>query len=348
MKFVHIADLHLDSPFTTISDRADLGMQRRLEQREALKKVVDFIKENEIEYLFISGDLYEQEYIRESTIKYVNDLFKKIPKTKIYITPGNHDPYIKNSYYALFNWNNNVKIFTQNVEKIENDEIDIYGFGFNNFEMRENQLENIKIENNNKINILITHGDITDSIYNPMNINLLKNKGFDYVALGHVHKRDDSSNIVYPGSLISLGFDELGEHGMIVGEIINKKLFKKFIPIDNREFIEKEINISDIYSEEELIEKINNEINNDNNLYKINLIGYRNFPININIKLLKNNIIKIKNNTKIKIEIKENNYTLKGIFIKKLNEKKNNREINEDTYEKILELGMQVLEKNNK
>ena len=66
MKFVHIADLHLDSPFTTISDRADLGMQRRLEQREALKKVVEFIKENEIEYLFISGDLYEQEYIRES------------------------------------------------------------------------------------------------------------------------------------------------------------------------------------------------------------------------------------------------------------------------------------------
>ena len=347
MKFVHIADLHLDSPFTTISDRADLGMQRRLEQREALKKVVDFIKENGIEYLFISGDLYEQEYIRESTIKYVNDLFKKIPKTKIYITPGNHDPYIKNSYYALFNWNNNVKIFTQNVEKIENEEVDIYGFGFNNFEMRENQLENIKIENNNKINILIAHGDIIDSIYNPMNINLLKNKGFDYVALGHVHKRDDSTNIVYPGSLISLGFDELGEHGMIVGEIINKKLFKKFVPIDNREFIEKEINISDIYSEEELIEKINN-IEENNNLYKINLIGYRNFPININIKLLKNNIIKIKNNTKIKIEIKENNYTLKGIFIKKLNEKKNNREINEDTYEKILELGMQVLEKNNK
>ena len=347
MKFVHIADLHLDSPFTTISDRADLGMQRRLEQREALKKVVEFIKENEIEYLFISGDLYEQEYIRESTIKYVNDLFKKIPKTKIYITPGNHDPYIKNSYYALFNWNNNVKIFTQNVEKIENEEVDIYGFGFNNFEMRENQLESIKIENNNKINILITHGDIIDSIYNPMNINLLKNKGFDYVALGHVHKRDDSTNIVYPGSLISLGFDELGEHGMIVGEIINKKLFKKFIPIDNREFIEKEINISDIYSEEELIEKINN-IEENNNLYKINLIGYRNFPININIKLLKNNIIKIKNNTKIKIEIKENNYTLKGIFIKKLNEKKNNGEINENIYEKILELGMQVLEKNNK
>ena len=347
MKFVHIADIHLDSPFKTISDRADLGTKRRLEQREALKKVINYIKENNIEYLFICGDLYEQEYIRESTIKYINDLFKEIPKTKIYIVPGNHDPYIKNSYYAIYNWNDNVKIFNQNVEKIENEDVDIYGFGFNNFEMNGNQLENINIENKNKINILITHGDLTESIYNPMNINILKNKGFDYVALGHVHKRDDSTNIVYPGSLISLGFDELGQHGMIVGEINNNNLIKKFIPVDDREFIEKEINVDNIFSEEELIEKINN-IEENNNLYKIILTGNRNFPININIKLLKNNIIKIKNNTKIKIEIKENNYSLKGIFIKKLNEKKENKEINEETYEKILELGMQVLEKNNK
>ena len=347
MKFVHIADIHLDSPFKTISDRADLGTKRRLEQREALKKVINYIKENNIEYLFICGDLYEQEYIRESTIKYINDLFKEIPQTKIYIAPGNHDPYIKNSYYAIYNWNDNVKIFNQNVEKIENEDVDIYGFGFNNFEMNENQLENINIENKNKINILITHGDLTESIYNPMNINILKNKGFDYVALGHVHKRDDSTNIVYPGSLISLGFDELGQHGMIVGEINNNNLIKKFIPVDDREFIEKEINVDNIFSEEELIEKINN-IEENNKLYKIILTGNRNFPININIKLLKNNIIKIKNNTKIKIEIRENNYSLKGIFIKKLNEKKENKEINEETYEKILELGMQVLEKNNK
>ena len=334
MKFVHIADIHLDSPFKTISDRADLGTKRRLEQREALKKVINYIKENNIEYLFICGDLYEQEYIRESTIKYINDLFKEIPQTKIYIAPGNHDPYIKNSYYAIYNWNDNVKIFNQNVEKIENEDVDIYGFGFNNFEMNENQLENINIENKNKINILITHGDLTESIYNPMNINILKNKGFNYVALGHVHKRDDSTNIVYPGSLISLGFDELGQHGMIVGEINNNNLIKKFIPVDDREFIEKEINVDNIFSEEELIEKINN-IEENNNLYKIILTGNRNFPININIKLLKNNIIKIKNNTKIKIEIRENNYSLKGIFIKKLNEKKENKEINEDTYEKI-------------
>ena len=345
MKFVHIADVHLDCPFKTISDRADLGMQRRLEQRQALKKVIEFIKENDIEYLFISGDLYEQEYIRESTITFLNEQFKRIPKTKIYIVPGNHDPYIKDSYYMTYTWNNNVKIFTSNLEKVENEDANIYGFGFDNFYMNKNQIKEINIDDNNKINILITHGDFNDSTYNPMNIKELENKQFDYVALGHVHKRDASTNIVYPGSLVSLGFDEQGSHGMIVGEIINKKLYKQFIKIDEREFIEENLNVTEISSEEELIERINN-INTGLNLYKINLIGYRNFPININNKLIKNEIIKIKNNTKLKLDIKENNYTLKGIFVKKLKEKLFNGEIDQETYENILEIGQQILAKN--
>ena len=57
MKFVHIADMHFDSPFTTLSDKGNLGEKRRIEQRKIFKKVIDYIKENNIEYLFISGDL---------------------------------------------------------------------------------------------------------------------------------------------------------------------------------------------------------------------------------------------------------------------------------------------------
>ena len=345
MKFVHIADIHLDTPFKTISDRADIGIERRLEQRNALKKVIDYIKANNIEYLFISGDLYDQEYIRETSISFLNDLFKEIPNTKIFITPGNHDPYIKNSFYATYSWNNNVKIFTNAVEKVENDNVNIYGFGFNNFEMNNNQIKDIILDEPEKINILITHGDLGESKYNPMNLNEIKSMGFDYVALGHIHKRDDKTNIIYPGSLISLGFDELGEHGMIVGEIIDKKLNKEFIKIDEREFVEFELDVSNIISEEELIEKINN-INEENKLYKIILIGYRNFPINIDIKLINKNIIKIKDNTKLKIDFKENNNTLKGLFIKKINERKNSNLIDEKTYEDILEIAEQALGKN--
>ena len=73
MKFVHIADIHFDAPFKTITDRAELGQIRRIEQKEAFKNVIEFIKENNVDYLFISGDLYEQEYIKKSTIKYINE-----------------------------------------------------------------------------------------------------------------------------------------------------------------------------------------------------------------------------------------------------------------------------------
>ena len=129
-------------------------------------------------------------------------------------------------------------------------------------------------------------------IYNPINLKELTAKGFDYVAIGHIHKRDN----IYPGSLISLGFDELGEHGFICGEIIDKKLYTTFIKADEREFIEQDLDVSNMYSEDELVEKLN-ALDTKNNLYKINLIGERNFNININLKIIQKNIIKIKNNT---------------------------------------------------
>ena len=56
--------------------------------------------------------------------------------------------------------------------------------------------------------------------YNPISESKLANLGMDYVALGHIHKPYFNSvlnqKIVYSGSLVSLGFDETGEHGMIV------------------------------------------------------------------------------------------------------------------------------------
>ena len=76
MKFVHIADTHFDSPFTNLVRDNSFGEIRRLEQRQVFKKIINYIKENNIEYFFIAGDLYEQKYIRESTIQYINNLFK--------------------------------------------------------------------------------------------------------------------------------------------------------------------------------------------------------------------------------------------------------------------------------
>lgn len=133
MKFVHIADMHFDTPFTTLSAKGNFGQIRRREQREIFQRVIQYIKENEIDYLFIAGDFYEHSSIRKTTIEYINELFKTIPETTIFITPGNHDPYIKESMYQTYSWSENVKIFTGEVERVETEEADFYGVRFFRF-----------------------------------------------------------------------------------------------------------------------------------------------------------------------------------------------------------------------
>lgn len=358
MKFVHIADMHFDTPFRMLSDRADLGEIRRLDQRKAFKKMIEYIKENNIPYLFIAGDLYDEEYIRESTIQYINNLFKEIPNAKIYIAPGNHDPYLKNSYYATYPWSENVKIFTGKVEKVENEEFCLYGYGFENFYVQNSKIEEINLENKEKINILLSHinldgSDMAEREYNNLSSKALKEIGFDYIAMGHIHKRnvEHGASLIYPGSTISLGFDELGEHGMIVGNLEKGNLNLEFIKLDEKEFKEVELDISEITTIEELLEKINELSLEENNLYKILLVGKRNLEIN-RYKLIKmiekRNIIKIKDKTTLGYDVTQiatERTTLRGIYVKELLERleKEEEEANKEILERALEIGVELL-----
>ena len=359
MKFVHIADLHLDSSFTNLSEKEILGNKRRLYQRKILKKVIEYIKENDIKYLFISGDLYEHQYIRRATIEYINNLFNEIPKTEIYIAPGNHDPNIKNSYYNKYEWNKNVKIFSDKIEKIETNDAIIYGYGFSDFYCINSGIEEIQTKEEEKTKILVMHAtldgaNIEEKQYNSINSKKLKEKGFDYIALGHIHKTnyDNENKMIYPGSLVALGFDEVGEHGMIVGTADGKNVETKFIPLDEEKFVKKEIYITDIQSKEELIEKINSLNIEENELAEIVLIGKRKFVINKYdiLKYLENDrIIKIKDKTEIAYNLEKikNETSLKGLFVKEILKKYNSENITteeKEIIEKAIEIGFDVLE----
>ena len=359
MKFVHIADMHFDTSFTTLTNKAGLGDTRRLDQRQAFNKIINYIKENKIPYLFIAGDFYEHEYIRQSTIEYINNLFKTISDTQIFISPGNHDPYLKNSFYNKFYWNENVHIFESKLSVFEQENIDIYGYGFDDFYYTNKDLENAQIKNKNKINILLAHGTLNASNtlekeYNPISEKLMLNKGFDYVALGHIHKLDYNSknnqNIVYPGSTVSLGFDELGQHGMIVGNIEKNSLQLEFVPIDNKQFEIKEIDVTEILDLDELATKINNIVFSENIYYKVSLIGKRNFEIDLyklNKLVINNNIIKIKDYTKMNYDLERlsNENTLKGLFVKEILQKMNENPDDLETFENALEIGFEIFEK---
>ncbi len=309
MKFVHIADMHFDSPFTELSNTGNLGDMRRLEQRKVFKKVIDYVKQNQIEYLLIAGDLYEHTYVRKSSIEYINSLFQEIDNTKIFISPGNHDPYIKGSYYQDFQWSKNVQICKNPWEIVESEKIDIYMTAFTDFYENQSIIEKIQIKNPSKTNLLLTHCDLNGNqdengfSYQPILESRLNTLGFDYVAMGHIHKTNFTPNkkIVYSGSTISFGFDETGEHGMIVGELNGKSLLTNFIKLDDRLFTKYELNVDNFFCKEDLVEKMNNLKLDTMNLYEIILTGNRQFEINTReiLNLIEQeNILKIKDNTR--------------------------------------------------
>ena len=171
---------------------------------------------------------------------------------------------------------------------------------------------------------------------------------------GHIHQpKVDQSNIIYPGSLTSCGFDEPGDHGMVVGEINaleNQKFENKgpdrlksgivnyqFVKMDEIGFEKKSIDISNILSNQELVDKLQL---NENIIYKIELYGERNLDT-AKFKEYANtsceNIYEINDNTHIKYNLEEisKEDTLKGIFTKKVLEDIKENEDNEKYYNAI-------------
>ena len=192
---------------------------------------------------------------------------------------------------------------------------------------------------------------IEEKQYNSFRTKDIEEKCFDYVATGHIHKLNYiDTKIVYPGSTVSLGFDELGKHGMIAGELKKDNLKLEFIPVDEREFVIKNIDITEIYSKEELIEKLNDMNIQENELVEVYLIRKRNFEIDVLdiYKLISNEkIIKIKNKTKINYDLEKiaQENTLRGIFVKKMLEKMNliESEDEKNILEKSIEIGLDSL-----
>ncbi len=356
MKFLHMADMHFDSTFSILSAN-EMGDKRRFEQREAFKKIIDLIIENNIEYFFIAGDLYEHNQIRKSTMEFIIKQLERIPKTKVFITPGNHDPYVRGSFYDIYNFPENVFIFKDKIEMYEDENVKIFGTGFTDFYISENPIEQFKPENDLKTKILISHVSVNGFksedgySYNPILLSKLKELNMDYIALGHIHDRNiiEEKKIKYSGSTVSLGFDELGEHGVIIGEIDNHNLKTEFVKIDNRQFTVKELNVDNASSEEEIAELIN-EINGENDeMFKIVLIGNKNFEIDTNkiLRLISNkNVLKIKDKTKVAIDLEKisKQNTIKGLFVKQVLEKYENQEISEEDMQEIIQIGLDSMQ----
>lgn len=222
VSLVHCADLHLDAPFAGFGS-SGLSRQRRGDLKECFQKIISLVLEKNADYLVISGDLYEHRYVTVSTIHWLDEQFARLGERQVVLVPGNHDPYVSNSWYKCFSWGSNVHILTTALPEYfdEAKGVYFYGIGFDTF--RQEQLPAIPPPSAeiDRINICLFHGTLdmtfTHSPYNPIDLNTLLELGMDYYALGHFHGTDGAHaalGVINAGSPEPLGFDEPGEHGV--------------------------------------------------------------------------------------------------------------------------------------
>ena len=344
VKFLHCADIHLDAPFTSLSTEEGKSSERRQDVKLTFRRIIETAKSEKVDLLLISGDLYEHHYVRKSTICFVNDCFNEIPEIKVIIVSGNHDPNTANSYYRNFNWADNVYILTEENSFVRFEDIDtvVYGIGFDNNLKDTSVNYGIREKTESYINILLCHGtldmDIGDNNYNPVKSEELDRLGMDYIALGHFHNTIEAqggrANIFNPGSPEPLGFDEMGDHGVIVASIVKDKgsvseLDWKFIKLNRKVYEKIELYLDGCCSDEQVSERILETIGDKdyrNSLLNITLRGYTDCNFRIDSRLVKSYImdrayfIKIKDFTEPDYNFDEISKEpgLKGLYVRKI------------------------------
>lgn len=224
------ADFHLDAPFTTAGS-TEFARVRREDLRNALAATVDLALEQGAQALLISGDLYEHSWATPQTLSWVARQFSRLAPVPVVLIPGNHDPLVAQSWHLRADWPANVTHLTRENPFLDlpDEKIRIAGYGFEGEFGAAFDPAVLPEPRAGFLNVLMLHGTLdmafTGDRYCPVSTEQLAAAGFDLVALGHFHgcftrslRLNDGREalLVNPGSPEPLGFDEPGEHGIVV------------------------------------------------------------------------------------------------------------------------------------
>ena len=108
VKIVHAADFHLDSAFGALS--AEQARQRRRESRELLTRLSNYVNQNGVDLVLLAGDLFDSDTTYRETLEALSEALGAM-RARVFIAPGNHDPYSAKSPYATLSWPENVHVF---------------------------------------------------------------------------------------------------------------------------------------------------------------------------------------------------------------------------------------------
>ena len=223
-RFVHAADIHLDSPLRSLALRnPQLAELIGNATRQAFVRIINLCLDERVQALKLAGDLYDGEQTSMKTARFLAEQLRRlhVAGIKVFIIRGNHDALSKITKELVFP--ETVHIFGGRAEAVEvvrergDRPIIVHGLSFARPQVADSLLEKYQPPIEGAINIGLMHtsldGSANHDVYAPCSSSDLANSGFRYWALGHIHKRsamEGSCAIVMPG--IPQGRD-VGESG---------------------------------------------------------------------------------------------------------------------------------------
>ena len=213
-RFVHTADIHLDSPLRSLSMRnSELAELVGDASRKAFTAIVDLCLAERVDALIVAGDLYDGDQTSMKTARFLSTQMARLHDAGIKVLKirGNHDALSRISKQLVFP--DSVTIFGNRPAsvKLETGNLDVFfhGISFSSPKAPESLLLKYARPKEGTLNVGIMHTSLAGSpghdVYAPCNVSDLHSHGFDYWALGHIHSRTVHAG---PGTVVMPGMPQ--------------------------------------------------------------------------------------------------------------------------------------------
>ncbi len=261
--FVHVADLHLDSPFKGVTAK-NPAMADRLRSAtfHAFDALIDLCIEREVQFLLVAGDIYDgEDRSLRAQLRFRDGLARLAGKNiATYVVHGNHDPYDSRS--ASIEWPARVRIFgcrgveSASFEREGATVAVISGISHARKNETENLAKRFRRRESEPFHIGLLHCTVGPNTghdpYAPCQLSELVETEFDYWALGHVHEKgllEGAPMVVYPGNTQGRSFHEKGKRGCHVVTVEDGRVAKvEFCALDAVRWTEIDVPIDGVLS----------------------------------------------------------------------------------------------------
>ncbi len=181
----------------------------RIATRTALVRIIDLCLEERVDALIIAGDLYDGEQKSMKTARFFTEQVRRLDEVgiEVFIVRGNHDAESRITREMTLPDGVHVFCGRGKPKRTKVDDVVVHGVSFANRHAPESLLPQYAVPTDGAFNIGVMHtsvgGTPPHDPYAPCSIADLRSHGFDYWALGHIHKRfinaEGPCTIVMPG-----------------------------------------------------------------------------------------------------------------------------------------------------